>query len=186
MAIDVQSELRRPIAFSLAIVAAVLLVWLLIVTAVHAKHRRAFEQQISLLQTEQIRLQNEIAQQQLATGTLSALQARIASTEQKGLQTTQAVEQVQARLAALRQEQQAAEQKTAEATREQQAQTQRLGELRTQVQEAEQKIAPLREAADKADQAAKARTQDLANVGARLEGARQQEAKLRGDLAALT
>ncbi|MGT2482301.1 hypothetical protein ACU4GR_33505 (plasmid) [Methylobacterium oryzae CBMB20] len=73
MAIDIQSELRRPVAFSLAVLAAVLLIWLLIVTAVHAKNRRAFEQQISLLQTEQVRLQDELTQQQLATGTLISL-----------------------------------------------------------------------------------------------------------------
>ena len=158
MAIDVRSELRRPVAFSLAVVAAVLLLWLLIVTAVHSKNRRAFEQRISSLQTEQVSLQNELAQQQAATGTLSALNARIATTEQQGRQLAQNAEQVQARLAALLQEQQAAEQKTGEVTKEQQAQTQRLSDLQGQVQQAEQKIAPLREAAEKADQTAKART----------------------------
>ncbi|MCJ2096521.1 chromosome partitioning protein ParA, partial [Methylobacterium sp. J-072] len=125
MAIDVRSELRRPITLSFAVVAAVLLVWLLVVTVVHAKHRRAFEQQMSSLQTEQANLQNELAQQRLATGTLSALQAKIATTEQQGRQANQDIEQVQSRLAALRQEQQAAEQKTGEATKEQQTQTQR-------------------------------------------------------------
>ncbi len=138
--------------------AAVLLVWLVIVTAVHAKHRRAFERSISSLQAEQVNLQNELAQQRLTTGTLSTLQARIATAEQQGRQATQDVEQLQARLATLRQDQEAAERKTSAATEEQQAQIQRLSDLQAQIQEAEQKIAPLREVADKADQAAKTRT----------------------------
>jgi hypothetical protein len=81
MAIDVQSELRRPVAFSLAVIAAVLLIWLLIASVVSAKHRRSAEERIGSLQADRTTLTADIDRMRAASGTLETVRAQIAAAE---------------------------------------------------------------------------------------------------------
>lgn len=82
MAIDYRSELRRPLPFSLAVVAAVLLVWLIAASIAGSRQRTVRDHRIGELEVRQTALQGDLDQQRASTGTLAALQARIASAQQ--------------------------------------------------------------------------------------------------------
>ncbi|MCJ2023656.1 chromosome partitioning protein ParA [Methylobacterium sp. J-067] len=185
MAIDYRSELRRPLPFSLAIIAAVLLLWLVVASIAGARQRGARDHRVGELEGQRTALQTDLDQQRSTAGTLAALQARIATSETEVKQATQAGEEAKAKAAGLIEERQAAERKAGEAKAASDAETKRLSDLQTQVTEAERKLAPLRDATTAAEKAATARTQELADVGRRVEDARQQEARLRADIAAM-
>ncbi|TXM88620.1 chromosome partitioning protein ParA, partial [Methylobacterium sp. WL122] len=115
MAIDYRSELRRPLPFSLAVAAAVLLVWLVVASIAGARQRGARDHRIAELQTQQTALRADLDRQVSTAGTLSALQAKIATARQQDQQATQAAEQAKSRAEALAKDQQAAEAKASEA-----------------------------------------------------------------------
>ena len=73
MAIDYRSELRRPLPFSLAVIAAVLLIWLVVASIAGARQRTARDHRIQDLETQQTSLRGELDSQRQATGTLAAL-----------------------------------------------------------------------------------------------------------------
>ena len=75
MAIDYRSELRRPLPFSLAVVAAILLVWLIVASIAGARQRSARDHRIEDLQTQQTALRADLERQISTAGTLTALQA---------------------------------------------------------------------------------------------------------------
>ncbi|MCJ2079710.1 chromosome partitioning protein ParA [Methylobacterium sp. J-090] len=186
MAIDYRSELRRPLSFSLAVFAGVLLVWLVVASIAGARQRTARDHRIQDLETRQSALQNDLDQQRATAGTLAALQTKIASAQQLDRDAIQAGEQAKVKTASLAEEQKAAETEASVAKSASDVETKKLADLQAQVGQAEQKLAPMRDATAAAEQAATARTRELADVGRRLEETRQQEAKLRADIAAMS
>ncbi len=97
MAIDYRSELRRPLPFSLAVIAAVLLIWLVVASIAGARQRTARDHRIQDLETQQTSLRGELDSQRQATGTLAALNTKIHAAETQGQQATQAGEQARAK-----------------------------------------------------------------------------------------
>ena len=83
MNIDYRSELRRPFPFSLAVVAAVLLVWLVVASIAGARQRSARDHRIQELEARQSQLQTDLNRQISTAGTLTALQAKVATAEQE-------------------------------------------------------------------------------------------------------
>ena len=133
MAIDYRSELRRPLPFSLAVIAAVLLIWLVVASIAGARQRTARDHRIQDLETQQTSLRGELDSQRQATGTLAALNTKIHAAETQGQQATQAGEQARAKAASLAEEQQAAERKTSEAKTAFEEGAKRLGDVQAQV-----------------------------------------------------
>ena len=101
MALDLRSELRRPISLGLAVATAVLLLIVVIMAVRHSKERRGYEQQLSTLQNEKAGAQNELARQRVMTGTLTELQAKITDSEKQGQQANQVIQQAQDQIASL-------------------------------------------------------------------------------------
>ncbi|MCJ2076585.1 chromosome partitioning protein ParA, partial [Methylobacterium sp. E-016] len=151
MAIDYRSELRRPLPFSLAVIAAVLLLWLVVASIAGARQRGARDHRIGELESQRTALQTDLDQQRSTAGTLAALQARIAKAQQQDRDATQAGEQAKAKSVSLVSERQAAEGKAAEAKAASEAEAQKLADLQAQVNQAEQKLAPMREATTAAE-----------------------------------
>jgi hypothetical protein len=100
MAIDYRSELRRPLPFSLAVIAAVLLLWLIVASIAGARQKTARDHRIQDLETHQVTLGNDLDQQRHLAGTLTALQAKIAAAETQASQANQSGEQASAKLQA--------------------------------------------------------------------------------------
>jgi predicted nucleic acid-binding Zn-ribbon protein len=115
MAIDYRSELRRPLPFSLAVIAAVLLLWLIVASIAGARQKTARDHRIQDLETHQVTLRNDLDQQRHLAGTLTALQAKIAAAETQASQANQSGEQASAKAASLVEAQQAAERTASEA-----------------------------------------------------------------------
>ena len=146
MAVDDRSELRRPLPLSLAVIAAVLLLWLIVASIAGARQKTARDHRIQDLETRQITLQTDLDQQRQRAGTLAALQARIATAEMQAKEAIQSGEQARAKAASLAEAQQGAERTAAEAKAASEAESRKLNELQAQVRQAEQKLAPMRDA----------------------------------------
>ncbi len=142
MAIDYRSELRRPLPFSLAVVAAVLLVWLVVASIAGARQRTVRDHHIQDLETRQVALQSDLDQQRAAAGTLDALKSKIASARQQERDATQAGKEAKTKAASLATEQQAAERKAGEAKATAEAEATKLTGLQAQLTQAEQSSRP--------------------------------------------
>ena len=137
-----------------------------------AQNQKA-RQQISQLSTSEESFKTQLAQQQQASGSLADLQTRIAAATDRARQATAARDQAQAELASVQKELEAQRQQQAQVVQQLQAQTQQLSQVQGQMQETEQHLAAARNEIATNQQAMVARSQELADVGKRLEAARQ-------------
>jgi hypothetical protein len=98
MAIDLRSELRRPVSLALAGLALVGWILFLIVLVSLSQENSQARDQVVQLQTSEARLRGELETQRRASGSLADLQARITAAEQAVSQAGRAREEAQAPL----------------------------------------------------------------------------------------
>src|SRR5687768_3277048 len=173
MATDYRAELGRPVTLGLVGLAAVFLIIIVALLIARADNQRDHQRQVRGLQASESERRVQLAQQTSAAGTLTELQTRIAAAQQQATQASQAREQAQAQLAPVQQSLLSAQQAAADATKNAETQVQRLTELQGQVQQLEQRLVSVRGEVASAEQSIVGRTQELAEVGRRLEEARQ-------------
>src|SRR6195952_2795467 len=147
MAIDVRSELRRPVTLALAALAGLLLIATIIQAVTRAQERREHQEQVTTLLQIQGGIRSELDQLKALAGTTTELQARIITGEKQIQETNQTAALTKAQTASLEERRKEAERKAGEIEQATAGQTQRLTELQTQGQQAEQNLAPLQAAA---------------------------------------
>ena len=147
MAIDLQAELTRPPALILAALAA--LGWVLFVLSSWSATsvQKAQRIQIAELSAKSDKLSADLARHVEATGALSDMQAKVAATREELTRVTQTRADVQNELSAAQRNLLGVRRELTDADRNLQSHTQRLNELQTsaeaaQAQAGDQQVAP--------------------------------------------
>src|SRR4051794_261602 len=114
MAINLRSELSRPISLALAGIIGLLLAAVIIQATVRSQDRRQHQEQVSGLLQIQSTIQSELDRLKALAGTATEVQSRIVTGEQHIRDATQTAALTRAQIASLEDQRKQAEQKAAE------------------------------------------------------------------------
>jgi len=186
MNIDWPAEIRRPVTLALAALA--LIGWVIAMSEIasYSSLRARTSSQIDQLVSAREQLTTQLDQQQKASGTLSDLQAKTAEAMAAAGKAVQDRDAAAAQLLQTTKANEASQSALTDAGAQLTAATDHLTQLRAAGAETDSKLTQDKEAAAKLEADVAARTQELADIGKRIDAVHAEEATTRQSLVQLT